>query len=433
MAEMDREVVVVGGGLGGLAAATYLARAGRSVTLFEKARALGGRAATHVEDGFHFNLGPHALYRDGEGMKVLRELNVTFAGGIPAVAGSYAVDGGRKHTLPGGFVSLLTTSLFGLGGKLETARLLGTVQKIDARAIQDASVREWLDRHIRNAAVRRLVQALFRVATYANAPEQQSAGAALEQLQMALGANVLYLHRGWQTLVAGLRSAAEAAGVTIVNGTRVVTVDHDRTVRGVHLADGTTRTAAAVVIAATPSDVAALLPTCDAARRWTDDLIPVRAACLDIALSHLPQPHARFALGLDQPLYLSVHSAVANLAPKSNATICVAKYLAPGASDPKADERELDQLLDLAQPGWRGVLVHRRFLPAMMVTGALVTATMGGTAGRPGPMVPGVEGVYVVGDWVGRCGQLADATLASAKRAAELITASASARVPAAA
>jgi phytoene dehydrogenase-like protein len=55
------DVVVVGGGLGGLAAATYLARSGRTVTLFEKSRALGGRAMTQANGDFRFNLGPHAL------------------------------------------------------------------------------------------------------------------------------------------------------------------------------------------------------------------------------------------------------------------------------------------------------------------------------------------------------------------------------------
>ncbi|HEY8459494.1 MAG TPA: FAD-dependent oxidoreductase, partial [Blastocatellia bacterium] len=46
-------VAVVGGGLAGLTAANYLARAGFSVTLFEKSSAVGGRAKTDVERGFH--------------------------------------------------------------------------------------------------------------------------------------------------------------------------------------------------------------------------------------------------------------------------------------------------------------------------------------------------------------------------------------------
>src|SRR5947209_1622080 len=94
------DVAVVGGGLAGLAAATYLGRAGRTVTLFEKARALGGRAATHTKGEFRFNIGPHALYRGGPAMKILQELGVPFSGGVPGASGGFAVDRGVKHALP---------------------------------------------------------------------------------------------------------------------------------------------------------------------------------------------------------------------------------------------------------------------------------------------------------------------------------------------
>jgi phytoene dehydrogenase-like protein len=57
----------------------------------------------------------------------------------------------------------------------------------------------------------------------------------------------------------------------------------------------------------------------------------------------------------------------------------------------------------------------------MTVYHALVTAAQGGTAGRPGPAIRDVANLYVVGDWVGPQGLLADASLASARRAAHLI------------
>ena len=99
----------------------------------------------------------------------------------------------------------------------------------------------------------------------------------------------------------------------------------------------------------------------------------------------------------------------------------VAKYLAPGDTDAKAHERELEACLDLVQPGWRDELAERRYLPNLTVVNATASAASGGIAGRPGPEVPGVAGLYVAGDWVGNEGWLSDASLASAKRAAELI------------
>jgi hypothetical protein len=55
--------------------------------------------------------------------------------------------------------------------------------------------------------------------------------------------------------------------------------------------------------------------------------VPVRAACLDVGLARLPEPRRTFALGLDEPTYLSVHSKTAKLAPEGAAAIHVAKYL----------------------------------------------------------------------------------------------------------
>ncbi|WP_342642694.1 phytoene desaturase family protein [Rhodoligotrophos ferricapiens] len=56
-----KRVAVVGGGLGGLAAACTLAARGHDVTLFDKNQWAGGKAAVLEEQGFRFDMGPTIL------------------------------------------------------------------------------------------------------------------------------------------------------------------------------------------------------------------------------------------------------------------------------------------------------------------------------------------------------------------------------------
>ena len=424
--EKNPDVIIIGGGLAGLAAATMLARSGRSVRLFEQSAALGGRARTKKQDGFYLNLGPHALYRSGQANKILGELGVEPSGRVPSVSGAYAVRRNVKHTFPAGLVSMLTTSLFGLSAKLEAARLLASLPKIETSRLMGVSVREWVDDNLSDQVVKEFLMAVFRVATYTNAPDLMSAGAALEQLQMAFDKSVLYLDGGWQTLVDQLGRLAADAGVMIETGAKIEVVERDAAgaVGAVRLDDGRSFFSSAVVIAASPKVAASLV---DRGRetslaRWAEELVAVRAACLDVSLKYLPRPKVTFSLGIDRPLYLSVHSATARLAPSDGALIHVAKYLPQDHSE-SADEdrRELEGLLDLVQPGWREAVVNSRFLPDMIVMNAIATAGLEGTKGRPSPEVHDVPGLFIVGDWVGPEGLLADASLASAKQAAQLI------------
>ena len=136
-------VVVVGGGLAGLVAATLLARRGAAVRLFESAETLGGRAQTEEQDGFSFNLGPHALYVKGEATRVLRELDVTFTGHLPAAHGLFAGWGGELHVLPAAPASLLRTTLLGFREKLQVARLLAARRETSWRYPYDRSFLPW--------------------------------------------------------------------------------------------------------------------------------------------------------------------------------------------------------------------------------------------------------------------------------------------------
>ncbi len=295
------------------------------------------------------------------------------------------------------------------------------------------SLRSWLDGHVRRPGARRraMVEAIFRVATYSAEYGRLSAGAGLAQLAVAAHGGVRYLDGGWRSLVEALRARAVKAGAVVVTGERVASIEHDDRARGVRLASGRALPFDGVVLAAgDPGEAAKLLggPAAEALAAYDAARVPVHAACLDLALSHLRNPDPPYVLGLDEPVYLSVHSRYGKLAPAGGALIHAMWYLRDG-DDSQAARLRLEALLDLMQPGWRELVVHRRFLPRLEVASALPTAETGGLAGRPGPQVPGVGGLFLAGDWVGGEGLLADASFASAEQAADLLVAGV--RVPA--
>jgi len=76
MAEHDYDTVVVGGGIAGLTAATYLARKGQRVLLVEKNSELGGLVSTFSHNGFYFDAGVRALLDAGIVFTMLKDLKI---------------------------------------------------------------------------------------------------------------------------------------------------------------------------------------------------------------------------------------------------------------------------------------------------------------------------------------------------------------------
>jgi len=420
------DVVIIGGGLAGLTTAALLARSGKAVTLYERSsKEIGGRARTTEVDGFYFNQGPHALFLTDVGDSILKEIGITFTGGIPGAGKAYLINGGRKREVPGDYGSWLS-SVKSDGSLVESdeSQFFNSPTKIDFSQLEGVTVQEWLDKNIHDENLAEIVKTILRLNTYANDPDIQSIGSALRQIYVGSRRGVMYLDGGWQTLVDGLLKVIKDANARIVMGEKVTRVKRtDSSGWLVLLSDKTQVSAKIVVIAAGPMDAYGLFDDKERPEilsKAAKEAKPIRMVCLDVALSSLPDKDALFALGVDRPLYFSVHSAYGKLAPEGGALIHVAKYLGTSIEPkPREDQPELEELLDLMQPGWRQVLVKKRPLPSMVVSNALVTAATGGLAGRPDARI--ADNLYIVGDWVGEEGLLSNGSFASAKSAAQLI------------
>lgn len=227
-------------------------------------------------------------------------------------------------------------------------------------------------------------------------------------------------------VVRAVEAAAEGLGVRMRTHRAVATVDNDG--RAVHLSDGSVVRASAVIVAVTPKAASRLLPELVGPATAAT---PIPTACLDLALSSLPNSSVGFGLGLHRPTYFSAHTRCADLAPGEGALVHLAVYRSasdsakisaqvPGVQRACPLRDELEDLADQLQPGWRDRLVHARFLPALHASSWLPTVLSGGMKGRPSSNIPGVTGVYLAGDWVGPLGHLAEASASSAVEASRL-------------
>ncbi|BCL78728.1 dehydrogenase [Ktedonobacteria bacterium brp13] len=418
---ISTDVAIVGGGLAGLSAATYLARAGMDVTLFEKSNHLGGRAATQEHKGYAFNHGIHAFCYGSTGTRVLRELGVTYRYQNPRGVQLYAQ--GRFSSAPVSASTILRTDFLTTAEKMEFVGLFTKIICTKPASAGGQSAREWLDREVRNPHLHQMLAAFARTLTYCANLDLMSAEVFLQRVVLS---DVRYIDGGWQSIVESLQTRATEAGAHLLSGARASELlQHgEHHIEGVRLADGRRVAARAVMLAITPAEALKLLDgeSYEPLRQTLAAIRPVRVACLDVALSCLPAPQHAIAFDLEQPRFLTTQSLFARVAPAGGALIHTFKQLDPAQpGDPHQDERDLEEWLDQVQPGWRAVLVKRIFLPRIEAISLLPTAHSGGLAGRPGVQVPGVSNLYLAGDWIGNAGYLADASLASARQAAHLL------------
>jgi phytoene dehydrogenase-like protein len=416
------DVVIIGGGLAGYVAANYLAKTNLSILILEKGAKVGGRARTERIHQQYFNLGPHALYKKGKAKPILEELGVQLMGKSPKQSVTL-IDQEMKYVAPFSPLGLLSTNYLNWKERLDWMGILLKIQQMNPAELANLSFKNWVVKATSSEKVQNLLFILARLSTYCHGPDVLSAKLIMTHIKIALG-GVLYLDYGWQSLIDQLHNQAVIKHVNVQTRTNVKEITQvDDGHFKLETSTSQDVTSRYVISTIGPHELNQILSesVIMSQREFFSDISSVQGATLDVALTVLPDPNQLFAMGINEPMYFSVHSHYAQLSDHSNSVILhVFKYYQNKESiDVKKVQLELEQFLEKVQPGWQKFVITKRFIPQITVNQRFPLV------GDEPKLVPRskttIPGLYIAGDWTSPDYILSEAAISSGKAAADAI------------
>ncbi|HEY2771625.1 MAG TPA: protoporphyrinogen oxidase [Solirubrobacteraceae bacterium] len=314
------DVVVVGGGIAGLAAADRLTRAGVDVTLLEAADRLGGKIYTTSFAGRPLDLGAEMLVtREPTAVDLCRELSLDDDLVTPASSGAFVwtrrglrpLPPDALARMPGGQLELIRSRLLSPLGVLRCGwDVIAPSRAPDGDVAIGAIVRSRLGRQVLEQIVDPLLGGIHAgrcdaLSTQALAPQLIGAlrtGKGLARGLRAAGPTAAgpafaTLRGGLGSLAAALATRAQDAGANVRLGVPTLAVHTPRPGRViVAQSDGNALEAAACVLA-TPADAAARMLSSAASTAAAELEAIVHAPAAVVALAYPAEALARLPAG----------------------------------------------------------------------------------------------------------------------------------------
>lgn len=172
------DVIVIGAGLSGLAAAHRLQKNGVDVQVIERAPVAGGHMRTIQRDGWRYERGPNSFLGSAEALRKLAEdVGLTPVAARPAASKRYLFLDGVLQSAPASPIEAIRTDLLPTSAKL---RLLAE-PLTGARPQETDSVREFFEHRLGKEFTDRLVDA-FVSGIYAGNISEMSMAAAFPKV-----------------------------------------------------------------------------------------------------------------------------------------------------------------------------------------------------------------------------------------------------------
>jgi squalene-associated FAD-dependent desaturase len=410
-----KRIVVIGGGLAGIAAALDCAQGGTAVTLLESRGRLGGAAYSFTRDGILADNGQHVFlrcctaYRDlleRIGATELAAIQPRLA--IPVLGPGGATSWLRRTSLPAPLHlagSLLRYRFLSPWQRLSVARAMQALRDVDPDdpAADARSFGEWLSEHGQSQqAVEAIWELIARPTLNLRVSDASLAQAAYVFQEGLLGdpaaGDVGYSHVPLGEIHdVRARRALARAGVEVRLRGSAAAIETDRAGFHVLISGAPTLRAEAVVLAVPPDRAGRLAPPgsgLDRARLRSLGTSPIvnLHVVYDRHVMELP-----FAAGVGTPVqWVFDRTAAAGL--ERGQYLAVSLSAADAELDMTADElrgRFLPALADLL-PAARGARVETFFVTREHA--ATVRASPGARALRPGPQT-GLGGLLLAGAW----------------------------------